>query len=329
VAGKQAYDRKLEALAELRKTSPQSPELAPALQKALKDRSNLIVAKAAAVVGELELKALLPDMSAAFARLLDEPAKADAQCWGKNALAQALKDLGHDDAELFLRGMRHVQLEPVWGGSADTAAKLRSLCAFGLLHCRTLSDVTVLGHLVDLLGADADPGCRSDAARAIASVGRAEGALLLKLKVLCGDEQPAVTGSCLAALLQLNPSEGAMIARQLLAHTNEDLRYEAAGALGESRDPQAFEALRDCYQRTRDPRFRHALLLAIGASLQPAGIEYLTGLIQPPDLDTAAWAIEALAPARFRDEARQQVEAAVSRTGSDKLAAKFQRHFGG
>ena len=47
---------------------------------------------------------------------MTDPVKTDPQCWAKNAIVKALKDLNHDDPAVFLRGIEHVQMEPVWGG---------------------------------------------------------------------------------------------------------------------------------------------------------------------------------------------------------------------
>ena len=43
--------------------------------------------------------------------------------------AEALEQIDHAEAAVFLAGVRHVQLEPAWGGSQDTAAPLRAACA--------------------------------------------------------------------------------------------------------------------------------------------------------------------------------------------------------
>jgi HEAT repeat protein len=74
--GKEAFDRKLAELTALRE-NPDSPETLAQLRKALKDRSNYIVAKVAALVGDLGAAALIPDLLAAFDRFLkdaDRPA---------------------------------------------------------------------------------------------------------------------------------------------------------------------------------------------------------------------------------------------------------------
>src|SRR5579883_210815 len=71
-----------------------SPDAAePALRKALADRVGLVVAKAAKVAAQLELRSLIPDLLHAFDRLFEKPTDRDPQCWGKNAIAKALVDL--------------------------------------------------------------------------------------------------------------------------------------------------------------------------------------------------------------------------------------------
>jgi hypothetical protein len=79
--------------------------VAAPLRKALRDRVNVIVAKAASISAELQLYALLPDLLSAFERLFDKPRESDPQCWGKNAIAKALKDLDHRESATFLRGV--------------------------------------------------------------------------------------------------------------------------------------------------------------------------------------------------------------------------------
>ena len=65
---------------------------------------------------------------------------------------EALARLGYDDPSVFLRGLRHIQFEPVYGGRVDTAVDLRGASAFGLVESG--------GRLL------ADPGQQADAAEA-------------------------------------------------------------------------------------------------------------------------------------------------------------------
>src|SRR5258708_36730531 len=113
-------------------------DAAPALRKGLADRVNLVAAKAAKIAAELPAPELLPDLLGAFDHLFDDPVKHDPQCWGKNAIAQALKDLGHRESPAFLRGAVHIQMEAVWGGQEDTAGTLRGICLLPLPACPAL-----------------------------------------------------------------------------------------------------------------------------------------------------------------------------------------------
>ena len=119
-SSKQAFDQKIDEIEALLTAPEESAR--EQLSRALKDRSNFLVAKAATVAGTRQLQSLTPELLAAFDRFLHDPVKSDPQCWGKNAISKALKDLGHTGPAVFFRGMAHVQLEPVWGGRADQEA---------------------------------------------------------------------------------------------------------------------------------------------------------------------------------------------------------------
>jgi HEAT repeat protein len=325
VAGKQAFDKKVAEIQSLAEKG-KSAETVDALRRALKDRSNYVVSKAAEIAGRLACSELIPDIAAAFDRFLPDAAKADPQCWAKNAIAKTLVGFEHPESDLYLRGLRHIQLEPVFGGYQDTAATLRGTCAHALILCRDLSDLTILRHLVDLL-ADSEPTARIEAARAISQLGRPEGALVLRTKIYCGDSREDVVGHTMAALLALEPKESIAVVAKFLDHSNEDLRFEAAAALGECREPEAFELLRSQHSKARDPRWRRALLVSIGASLQQAAIDFLVGLITSENMRDAADAIAALEPFRFREEQKARIEAAVRQAGSDVLLQTFRKTF--
>lgn len=323
---RRALEDQIAALRELRE-APDSPATVSALRAALADRNNYLVSKAAAIAGDLRLLDLTPDLARAFHRFLEDGAKKDPQCWAKNATAKALKDLEYEDPALYIAGIRHVQPEPVWGGTEDTAITLRGTCALGLVLCRSVADIEILRYLTDLL-VDAAVPVRQDAARAIAQLGRVEGALLLRLKIRSKDE-PEVIGQCFSALLSLEEKEAIPLIRGYLNHESEDLQFEAAGALGGSTSVEAYEALLAAYQRARAVRFRQGLLLAIGATRRPEAVEFLLQLVQPADLTTASQAIAALAPSLMREEVQGRAEAVVRQTGSSVLLAALHKALGG
>jgi HEAT repeat protein len=325
VAGKQAFDKKVADLQAL-VAQGKSEATVDALRRALKDRSNYVVGKAAEVAGRLSCSELIPELGAAFDRFMQDPVKTDPQCWAKNGITKALVSFDEPATTLYLRGLSHYQPEPSFGRPQDSAATLRAICAHALLLCRELSDITVLRHLVDLL-ADPEHSARIEACRAIAQVGRPEGALILRTKIYSGDEREEVIGHAMAALLALEPKESVPLIAKFLEHAKEDIRFQAASALAECREPEAFEALRRSHEQARDPQWRRTLLISIGASLQQPAIDFLIGLIQPENTRDAADAIAALEPVRFREEQKNRIEAAVRKTESAPLLQTFHKFF--
>ena len=139
---KRKFEEQLAALDALRQLPPEAT-LEP-LRKALTNRNNFIVAKAADLVRELQLTQLTPEVLTAFDHFFDDPIKADPQCWAKNSLSRTLAAFEHQDPEVFLRGMKHIQPEPSYGGSSDSAGTLRATCALALVQCRRLPEPDLL-----------------------------------------------------------------------------------------------------------------------------------------------------------------------------------------
>jgi hypothetical protein len=301
-----ACEQKLAALEALRKAADASPETQAALRKALADRSNYVVAKAADIAAALSLNQLVPDLLAAYDRFFTDPAKTDPQCWAKNALSKALADLGHDDSATYLRGLHHVQAEPVWGGSADSAATLRGNCALALVSCRDISDLDLLTHLTDVL-VDPEKTVRAEAARAIGHLNRREGAIVLRLRALIGDAEPEVLGACFSALLSIDTGNGLPFIARFLGGGG-DAAAEAALALGLTHDARAFELLKERFPRERDPDVRAAIVTAIALTRLPDALEMLVRLVetQAPSATTAR---KALASVRLPDELRARLDA--------------------
>src|SRR5690348_14964912 len=113
---------------------PSTPKARAAIDKALRDRSALVVAAALKVIRENELTGFGDAIQAAFERAMIEPARSDPGCRIKMGVVEALDTLREPVDELFLRGIRHVQPEPAWGGSQDSAAGLRGMCAMALVN---------------------------------------------------------------------------------------------------------------------------------------------------------------------------------------------------
>jgi HEAT repeat protein len=319
MAKKRGVEAKLARLGSLGK-EPISPASVAELRKFLADASNFVVAEAAAIVGKANLPELAPDLVAAFDRFMVDPEETDKLCRAKIAIVEALNKLDYSDPEIFLRGIHHVQLEPVWGGTQDTAAALRGDCAFGLVR---LNHRDAIALLVDLL-VDAEKVARVAAVQALESVGSVAVVPLLRLKARVGDKEPEVTCECLTALLRREPEAVAFVGEFLHAN-DEAIGAGAALALGETRRPGAFEALRDVATDLSPGPLQEAVLLAIAMLRQPAAIDFLVSLICR-DRTTRA-AMSALAIHRHNEPIRDRVAAAVAALRDADLTVWFQRKF--
>src|SRR5438309_10774215 len=101
------------AIARLNGVDAHSPDGVRELRKALESKYSLVVAKAARIAGDAFVPDLATPLASAFARLLAKPGS-DKGCMALQLIARALVQLDYDDAELYRRGMKHVQMEGTW-----------------------------------------------------------------------------------------------------------------------------------------------------------------------------------------------------------------------
>jgi PBS lyase HEAT-like repeat len=313
--GHRKVEQEIEALADLCRAGLSDAGLA-ALRKALKDRINLVVAKAAKLAGELHAAELTPDLAASFDRLMEKPVARDPQCWGKNAIASALVALDYREPELFLRGARHIQMEPVWGAEEDTAQVLRGICLLALPACERISREEVLRCLVDGLAEPAQ-NVRQESVRAIAQMAGPEAAPVLRLKARVGDEESAVIGQVFDALVQLEGAAALPFLASFLYAGRPETREEAALALGASRLPEAVEILRTALDAARDCQFREVLMRALSASRQPEAIDVLLNLFNQGRSADREAALAALELHRETPAIWSRVEAARNSRATD------------
>lgn len=319
MTGKRSFEEQLSALDALRQQS--SEACVEPLRKALTHRNNYVVAKAADLVRDFNLAQLIPEMLTAFDRFFENPVKTDPQCWAKNALSRALAALELQDAHVFHRGMRHIQLEPVWGGRSDTAGTLRATCALALVQCRSLTEPDLLAHLVDLL-ADKDKTVRVEVARAIEQVASPSSALLLRLRAVLGADEPEVLGACYAGVLRIEGVQAIPWVGRFLA-TSDDSAAEAALAIAATHTLEGLNALKAFLVEAKDPWFRSVMLSAIALTRQDAAFEFLLKLVREESLDAEA-AIEALLRSMPSPEIVKKLEDLVA--GNPRLARVFASH---
>jgi HEAT repeat protein len=308
------FDEQMAALEALRDRELDADAVA-LIKKSLANRSNFLVAKAARLAEDAGRADLLPDMTAAYDRFFTNAEKTDPQCWAKNALSRALAKLECRDKDVFLRGLRHHQMEPTWGGRSDSAGTLRATCAHALVACNGLDNQELLILFVEAL-VDKDKSVRVEAVRALAQLGEMAVAVL-RLRALIPGEDPEVMGQCFTALLAIERDRAIPFVGGFL-EAGDDPAGEAAFALAEMRNPAALAVLLDRQKGIADEWFGGVLLSAIALTRLPEGIDFLLGMIEREEREAPA-AIEALSRVAGGDELRARLERAVEATGSARL----------
>jgi HEAT repeat protein len=303
---KAAFEAKLADIDAL-KSVDAGPQRDAALRKALDDRNNYVAAKAARVAGETLTRAVIPELLAAFDRFMSKPAKSDPQCWAKVAIVKALAALGNEEPDAYVRGIRHVQMEAVWGGRQDTAGALRSACAEAVIGCRRINDLDALEILIELLH-DPDKTVRAEGARAIGRIDRREAALLLRLRALAGDCEPEPIGAVFGGLLAIEGARGIPFVGRYL-EAEGDAAHEAALALAETHDPAALDLLRPALERADDPALRATMAMAIALTRLPEAIEFLIGRAHGGSQE----AVRALAAAPLTEQQQARLDEALAR----------------
>lgn len=302
---------------------PTAPDARKIIVRALASTSGLLIATAIPALGDLP--DLLERLGPAFERLCKDPNKRDPQCTGKTAIVKRLRDADAGDDELFVRGARYVQHEPVWGGKVDSAAELRGVCLMALAE---------RGHpraMVEAAQGLADPevATRTATARAIAASGNVEvGEPLLRLRIAAGEPDPDVLGECLVALLQLASRSGLPFVAELLRSSDEAIVEAAALALGESRLADALVPLRERVELDVLSGRRSVLMLGIAMLRTEAAWAALLEWIEDGSRGEAQDALQALATFAHDSGLATRVRAAVGGRPDDALVGALAELFG-
>jgi HEAT repeat protein len=322
MATRLSLDDKLAALRKLRGQTLSAEQQAE-LKKAIGDRSNFVVAAAAAIAGENASIELARDLEAAFERFLVNPVKDDKLCRAKIAVVQALDKMEHDRADVFQKAASHVQLEPVFGGSEDTAVPLRAAAIIALAR------IEGSGSLNLLVDAMTDPAkdVRIASAMAMGAIGGEAAGLLLRLKARIGDRDPDVLSECLSGLLAVNPRENLPFVAGFLEPGNAAKCEAAALALGKSRLPEALEPLKACARQSLFSEAGPQVLLAIAMLRLPAAIDYLVELVASESEKEATSALSALKIHNYDPRLCERLAQVVQKTGSRTLQLRFDRDF--
>lgn len=321
---KRGVDAKLAGLRALRDADA-APETLADMRRALSDPSNLVAAEAAQIIGARGWADLEPELVAAFDRFMVEPETTDKLCRAKLAIVEALNKIDYHGADVFLRGIHHVQMEAAWGEPVDAAAPLRGSSAFGLVR---IGYPQVIVLLVDLL-ADRWKVARIGAVQAIANSGSVAAVPLLRFKARAGDREAEVIGECLTALVNLAPAESLPFVAEFLDAPDESVQAGAALALGESRRPEALQILKAFWSRAQMGAVQESVLLATAMLRLPAALDFLLEVVAGPSQAAALAALAALAIHRHSDPLRERIATTLATKGDAALLARFKKKFDG
>ena len=322
MAKRLSLEEKLSAVRRLRDLEP-SPQRTTDLRAALRDKSNIIIAAAAAIAGDQGEVDLSAELEAAFERCLVDPLANDKLCRGKIAVIQALDKLEHERTDVFLCAASHVQREPVFGGSEDTAAHLR---AAAILALTRLDYHSLLPLLIDSL-TDAQKEVRIASAQALGLHGSESAGLLLRLKARIGDKEPDVLSECLSGLLTCSPRESMPFVAQFLDSDDDGISGAAILALGRSRLPESFDLLKEALRRL-PVGLNEEIFLAMAMLRLAAATEFLLAAVATEGEQTASAALSALMIYRYDPTLRGRVADAVRKSGSRALRAKLEQGSG-
>ena len=311
-------DARLKRLAELA-NEPDSETARTELRRCLREPSNLVIAKAAEIIGERELTEFTDELKSLWEPLCTEPER-DRGCTAKTAIVDALARLGLDDPDFCLAGMKYEQFDPGWP-SSDSAVNVRGGCAALLARSWRIGVNDKLIAMTELL-ADPERAVRVHAVNAIADVGHECVVPLLRVKAQCGDPKVEVTGACFSALLRLHPEESIPFVARYLRHSDEQLVCEAAAALGECGRPQAIQILIETWKRTEEGDLNESLLISLGLSRHALAVDFLVSVLAS-QTKASETALRALAPNRFYPDIRRRVETTVEATKNGRLRAIF------
>jgi len=300
--------------------SLESPDTRKRLRKHLGSKSSPIVARAAQIIARIEDHDFGPELVQAFHRFLIDPAKTDKGCVAKCAIVKALLAADCDDEELFRKGVRHIQLEPTWGGRADTAAQLRALCGLGLVQVGSRDAMDELATLL----ADKESDARIGAAAALGHCGQTA-TPLLRFKLLSGDNEAAVLAECLTSLMKVAPSDSFQFVSKFVDPEYPALYEHAALTLAESRLPGMFELLESKFTATFDREFKKSLLLPMAITRSEEAREFLISVIESGELGMATGAIAALRIFAADESLRSRLERAIEGPNEKELSAAVRR----
>ena len=304
---------------------PTSPANRTCLATALLEGSSIIAARVATSIAERQLEGFEEMLRQSFQRFLRNPVETDPGCRAKFALLEALDKLESTNVATFLAAASYAQMEPAYGGPADSAAGVRARAIAGLARIGHPDMPFVAAQLL----ADPEAIVRRAAADALAYHGEPASSGLLWFKLNQGDEDELVTLACACALLSLTPDWGLRSLRPLLFGADRKLRELSALALGEARHDGALELLFEYVGQTVTPRERVLAFGGLGVSRSERARTFLLDRTSKGDATEAKAAVAALGTHAHEPGLAERVHEAAKANGAVDLRSAIDRAFPG
>lgn len=320
---KDPIKKALQGIQDLR-SQGSSDKTVASLLELIQSQPGIVVGNAAKLAAQWQATELASDLRDAFHRLSEDGLEDDPQCWGKVAIIKALHELAWQDADVYVKGCRTVQPEPIYGGKEDSAAPVRTASFQALVQLPAVATSTVITVLVDLL-ADESAKVRADAARASVYCPAELTYPLLRLKIRMGDVEPRVLGTCFDALLVLEPNrETVDLILEYTHSANDVIQAEALASLASSSVPEGVRKITERYPSLTDTQLKRVLLTSLGGSPTEEAVSFLCDVLKTASSQEATWALEALKPKLHDDDLERRVLEYLQARADDDLLQSYQ-----
>ncbi len=326
----------LAVLAALADTDP-AQSIETELRLLLTHKSNFVVGKAVALAESRNITSVAPELIKAFPYFMSDCLKRDPGCSAKLAIANCLIGFGEPAWDIFLAGVRHVQMEPAFGGPVDTAATLRAMCGRGLI---------AMGHHDAFrwhaaLLADSEAMTRAIAVETLANAPEERSELLLRAKIGpppdlgapekriydVRDPERGIEMDAFQALMKIAPDESFDFIAGYLRDGDPERVRAAALALGESRKPEALELLCERWRWNVKWEPREPLALAIALVRSDEAFQFLLdALVNVPEVH-AGFLLDALAVFRETPARTAKVKHVIESRQSRGLMQAYRKAF--
>lgn len=302
----------------LAKTS-KPDEVAAALNKALSGSSSLIVSKAADIAGAMQLQECSDQLVESCRKFTSQ--KSGKQFGVRASILRALNGLEYMDGEIFAEAAKCYQPESGRGSDVDSAGDVRVEACFGLARTNHPQAHYLLAELL----LDKLRSVRFAAVRALRYLGTPEAEIMLRLRVLIGDEVE-IMSECFEALLTMIERESLGFVAGFLNDDSPAVAESAALAIGSCRSEPALQVLIDQWDKTADAQSRRVLLVPISMTRLDSAGRFLVEALRSADLQTATRALELL-ELMVNDQVVADIVAALKDRAEPKLEERFRQSF--